>query len=181
MRETSRASRRNQIIVHAVVLAVACIFSYQAITFLLAHGWTISRDDKSLGGMWAVIATIFVFRYSYKDSAKAAFSRTTATFLSFLLCFCYLLIFPFTPHGMAVLIGLGTVLLSLVGRDEDIVTAGITTTVIMVVANLSPVDAWKEPILRLIDTLVGLVVGMVFAWIAATVIGPVPGQSSKDA
>jgi len=46
------------------------------------------------------------------------------------------------------------------GRREDIVTTGITTTVVMVVAAMSPHDAWQQPLLRVVDTLVGIAVGI---------------------
>ena len=52
------------------------------VTWLLSRLYFISRDDDLLGGMWAVIATIFVNRASYQQSWTAAVSRTTATFLS---------------------------------------------------------------------------------------------------
>jgi uncharacterized membrane protein YgaE (UPF0421/DUF939 family) len=39
----------------------------------------------------------------------------------------------------------------------------------MVVAALSPHEAWRQPILRMIDTLIGIGVGIVFAIIAVKV------------
>jgi uncharacterized membrane protein YccC len=65
---------------------------------------------------------------------------------------------------MAALIGIGAVVMSLLGRLDDIITTGITTTVVMVVAAMSPSHAWLQPILRMIDTVVGVVVGLVGAW-----------------
>ena len=62
----------------AMVLAIACMISF----------W--------LKGMWAVVATIFVFRYGCTESLGAALSRMSATEVSFALCFVYLLILPFT-------------------------------------------------------------------------------------
>jgi Major Facilitator Superfamily len=53
---------------------------------------------------------------------------------------------------MVLLIGVGAVLVTLTGHPEDVVTTGITTTVVMVLAALSPHDAWQQPILRLADT-----------------------------
>jgi len=150
---------------HGVVLAVCCLISYEIITYLLSYAWSVSRDDDLLGGMWAVVATVFVFRHSYEESVGAAISRAYATLLSFALCFLYLLIFPFRPLGMVVLIGIGAVVMSLIGRTESIITTGITTTVVMVVAGLSPQQAWRQPILRLIDTVIGILVGLVGAWI----------------
>ena len=64
------------------------------------------------------------------------------------------------------LIGIGTFLLMVTRRDDLVVTTGITTAVVMVVAALSPHDAWQQPILRSVDTLVGVVVGIAAATFA---------------
>jgi uncharacterized membrane protein YgaE (UPF0421/DUF939 family) len=116
--------------------------------------------------MWAVVATIFVYRYGYQQSVGAALSRVGATSLSFVLCFIYLLFLPFHLWGMAMLIGVGAVAMSLLDRPEDVITTGITTVVVMVVAAMSPDHAWKQPILRVLDTTVGVGVGVVGAWIS---------------
>jgi uncharacterized membrane protein YccC len=94
-------------------------------------------------------------------------ARLIATCVSFALCLPYLWIFPFTPVGMAALLGIGTVVMTLLGRRDDIVTTAITTTVVMVVAAMSPQDAWHQPLLRLVDTVVGIAVGVTCKWIAS--------------
>jgi hypothetical protein len=53
------------------------------------------------------------------------------------------------------------------GRRDDIVTTGITTTVVMVVAAMSPQDAWHQPLLRLGDTVVGIAIGVACKWIGS--------------
>ena len=153
-------------LLYGLALAVSCVISYWLITHILARTYSISRDDDLLGGMWAVVATLFVHRYSYEQSVRAALSRIAATSVNFALCLVYLLIFPFHLWGMAALIGIGTVALAVIGRPDDTVTTGITTAVIMVVAALSPQNAWRVPILRMVDTVVGAAVG-----IAAALIG----------
>jgi hypothetical protein len=65
-----------------------------------------------------------------------------------------------------VAIGIGTLILALIERSEDIVSAGATTAVVMVVAALTPHDAWQEPIFRAADTGVGIAV-----WLGAASIG----------
>jgi uncharacterized membrane protein YccC len=147
-----------------VLLAAASLVSYALITQLLARAYSVSREDDLLGGMWAVIATVFVYRESYQKSMRAALSRMSATVLSFALCLVYLLILPFHPVGMAALIGIGAVILILVDRAEDVITAGITTAVVMVVAGIAPQHAWTQPILRLVDTNIGMAVGIAAAW-----------------
>jgi uncharacterized membrane protein YgaE (UPF0421/DUF939 family) len=154
-------------VVHGVMLSVLFVISYWLITHILAHAFSVSHEDDLLGGMWAVVATIFVYRYGRDQSVNAALSRMTATLLSFLLCFVYLLFFPFEVWGMAALIGIGTVVMLWLRRPDDVVTTGITTTVVMVAAALSPEQAWKQPVLRVIDTLVGAGVGIIGALITS--------------
>ena len=159
-------AQKGSAVLHAIALSILCVISYWLITHLLAHVFPVSRDDDLLGGMWAVVATIFVYRYSYEQSTGAALSRMAATSLSFALCFIYLLFFPSQVWGMAALIGIGAVAMSVLDRPDDVITTGITTAVVMVVAAISPDHAWKQPILRLLDTIVGVSVG-----IAGTLIG----------
>ena len=145
-------------------LALATLVSYKLATRILTSAIS-SRDDQLLGGMWSVAATVFVTRECYKDSVSAALSRTAATMLSFVLCLGYLLLLPFSPWGMAILIATGVVILIELDRPGDVVTASITTAVVMVVAGISPQHAWRQPILRLFDTLIGIAVGITGAWI----------------
>jgi hypothetical protein len=156
---------------HSVGLGISALITYLLVTHVLAPIHSISKDSDLLGGMWAVIATLFVYRESHRESVNAALTRVWATLLSFVLCLIYLLIFSFHPLGLAVLIGLGTFLLMAVGHDELVITASITTAVVMVVAAVSPHDAWQQPILRGIDTAVGIAVG-VAASLTAVRFGP---------
>jgi uncharacterized membrane protein YccC len=144
--------------IYALEMTIACAISY----WITTSGLTAFVDKSSdfLGGMWAVVATVFVFRDTRTNSLSAGFARLIATCVSFALCLLYLLLFPFQVLGMAVLIGVGTVVMMLLGRREDIVTTGITTAVVMVVAAMSPQDAWQQPLLRFIDTVVGIAVGI---------------------
>ena len=145
-------------IIYALEMAIACAISYWIITYGLAP--FVDRASDFLGGMWAVVATVFVFRDTRANSMSAGLARLIATCVSFTLCLLYLLLFPFQPVGMAALIGVGTVVMMLLGRREDIVTTGITTAVVMVVAGMSPRDAWQQPLLRLVDTVIGIAVGI---------------------
>ena len=145
-------------VIYALNMAIACLITYWIITHALSR--FVDEPSDFLGGMWAVAATVFVFRETRLRSLSAGTARLIATCVSFALCLLYLLLFPFTPVGMAVLIAVGTAVMALLGRRDDIVTVGITTVVIMVVAAMSPVDAWQQPVLRLADTMVGIAVGV---------------------
>ena len=152
-------------VVYALNMAIACLITYWIMTHILSR--FVDGPSDFLGGMWAVAATVFVFRETRLRSLSAGFARLIATCVSFTLCLLYLLLFPFTPVGMAVLIAIGTMVMALLGRRDDIVTAGITTVVVMVVAAMSPSDAWQQPLLRLVDTIVGIAVGVACKWVGS--------------
>jgi uncharacterized membrane protein YgaE (UPF0421/DUF939 family) len=151
---------------HGFGLGVSALIAFLLVTHVVAPIHSVSKASELLGGMWAVISVLFVYRESHRESVNAALTRVWATLLSLGLCLIYLLIFSFHPLGLAVLIAIGTFLLMAVGRDELVVTAAITTAVVMVVAAVSPHDAWQQPILRGVDTAVGVAVGVVASSIA---------------
>jgi uncharacterized membrane protein YccC len=159
-------------VVDATVLAVACVITYLLVTSVLSRLYFVSKNDDLLGGLWAVIATIFVIRDSYQHSVSAAVSRMSATTVSFVICLIYLLFLPFHSWALAVLIGISAIVATLIGRPEDAITAAITTAVVMLVAAVTPQHAWQQPILRFVDTVVGVAVGVGAAWIGLRVIRP---------
>jgi uncharacterized membrane protein YccC len=71
----------------------------------------------------------------------------------------------FHPWGLALLIGVGTLVMMLMGQPDDVVTTSITTAFVMVVAALSPHNPWEQPVLRLIDSFVGVAIGLIGAWL----------------
>jgi uncharacterized membrane protein YccC len=167
MREAmSRTSFASGDVVDAVIMSAACLIAY----WLMTTGLTgfVDTPTDFLGGMWAAISTAFVFRETSSTSLLAGMERLIGTFVSFALCLPYLWIFPATPVGMAVLLGIGTMVMVLLKRRNDIITTAITTIVVMVVAAISPRDDWQQPLLRLIDTVVGIGVGVSFRWIGSS-------------
>jgi hypothetical protein len=61
----------------------------------------------------------------------------------------------------------GTIAMLLLGREDDVATTGITTAVVLVLAAMSPEQAWQHPIFRLLDTTVGITVGVACKWYAS--------------
>ena len=152
-------------VVYSLNMAIACLITYWIITYLLSG--LVDQASDFLGGMWAVVAVVFVFRDTRARALSAGLARLIATCVSFTLCLAYLLIFPFTPVGLAAVLGVGTLMMAALGRREDIATTGITTAVIMVVAAMSPQGAWQQPLLRLGDTVVGIALGVTGKWIGS--------------
>jgi uncharacterized membrane protein YccC len=152
-------------VAYSVNMAIACLISYWITTTALSG--LVGRNTDYLGGMWATVATVFVFRDSRKGSVSAGAQRFKATCVSFALCQLYLWIFPFEAVGMAALLGIGTLVMMKLGRREDILTTAITTAVVMVVAAMDTRQARLQPLLRLLDTVVGIAIGMGVKWVAS--------------
>ena len=60
---------------------------------------------------------------------------------------------------MALVLAAGAIVLVLFHHRDDIMTTAITTIVTMVASVLNPAEALSQPVLRLIDTVVGIAVG----------------------
>src|SRR5260370_11355247 len=164
-------------VIYALNMAIACLITYWIMTHTLSR--FVDESSDFLGGMWAVVATVFVFRETRLGSLSAGIARLIATCVSFALCLLYLSLFPFTPVGMAALIAIGTLVMALLGRREDIVTAGIKTAVVMVVAAISPADAGQQTLLRLADTMVGIAVGVACKWVGSFLFYQLFGEQAQ--
>ena len=152
-------------IVYSIAMALACIISYTVMTEILNAA--VEGHADLVGGMWAAVSTAFVFRDSRQHSWSAGVSRLIATSVSFALCLPYLWFVPPNVAGMAILLAVGTLVMVLLDRREDIIATAVTTIVVMVVALQRPADAWEEPLLRLFDTVVGVAIGVGGKWIAS--------------
>jgi len=130
------------------VLAVASLVTYALVTHVLSRIYFLSPADDLIGGLWAVLATIFL---------------------------------PFEEWALAVLIGASALAVTLLGRPGDVITAAITTAVVMVASAVSPQHAWQQPVLRFADTVIGVAVGVAAAWVGLRLTGPMrQRQAIKD-
>ncbi|HXB49807.1 MAG TPA: FUSC family protein [Streptosporangiaceae bacterium] len=161
----------REAVLDSALLAVASLASYWLVADLLSGIHTGSRTEHIIGGLWAAIATIFVSKSSYQQSVAAAVSRVAGTLVSFALCFVYLVFLPVHLWAFALLIGVSALAPTLAGRPADAATAAITTAVLLALAALDPHHAWLQPILRLGDTVVGVIVGVAAARVGRKLTG----------
>jgi uncharacterized membrane protein YccC len=164
-------------IAYSVTMALACLLSYAVMTGLL--NVAVEGHADMISGIWAAVSTAFVFRDSRQHSLSAGAGRLIATGVSFALCLPYLWLFPPNLSGMAILLALGTLVIMLLERREDIITTAVTTIVVMVVALKNPVDAWQQPLLRLLDTAVGVAIGVAGKWMASLAFYKARGEPVK--
>jgi len=169
----------RQAVLDSALLAVASLVSYWLIADVLSRLSAVGRTQAIIGGLWAAIATIFVSKSSYEQSVAAAVSRVAGTLVSFVVCFLYLIFLPVHLWAFALLIGVSALAPTLAGRPADAPTAAITTAVLLAIAVLDPHHAWLQPILRLADTVVGVIVGIAAAWLGRRLIGQPDAKVKK--
>src|SRR5215467_9552383 len=132
-------------IAYAVDMSIACLITYWVVAFFLPN--LAGRPSTSVGILWAVISTVFVYKDTRSHSLAAGISRLVATLISLLLCLTYLSLFPTTSFSMAVLIAIGTLIAMSLGWHDDIGLTAITAAVVMIVAATEPQNAWLQPLL----------------------------------
>ena len=74
---------------------------------------------------------------------------------------------------MAVLIAIGTLIAMSLGRRDDIGLTAITTAVFMIVAASEPQNAWVQPLLRFVDTMIGIKVGVACKWATSFILNKI--------
>src|SRR5712675_1827447 len=56
-------------VIHALNMAIACLITYWIVTHILSR--LVDEPSDLLGGMWAVAATVFVFRETRRQSLRS--------------------------------------------------------------------------------------------------------------
>jgi uncharacterized membrane protein YgaE (UPF0421/DUF939 family) len=164
-------------VVFSVSMALACLLTYCSMTWVFPR--LVGSNSESVSVTWAVISTVFVFGSSRVHSLTAGKDRLLATGASFILCLSYLMLFPFAAVGLAGLLIVGSLLMIALGQRDQIGLTAITTVVVLVVAADKDHNAWQEPFLRLLDTLIGVTIGLACRWILSSMYS-VSQQSGFD-
>jgi uncharacterized membrane protein YccC len=165
-------------IAYAVDMALACLITYWIMSAVFSH-FNYGPSSQVVGRLWAIVATVYVFRETRVKSLSASVGRMIATGVSFVLSLVYLLLLPFTPLGLVAVLACGTLIMMVLGRREEVGLTAVTTAVIMLVAAVDPHDAWRQPLLRLMDTLIGIAVGVACKWVASFVFFKLIGEDVR--
>jgi uncharacterized membrane protein YccC len=156
--------------IYSIALGLSALACYWLAAHVINPIHKVSATGDTIGALWATISTIFVYRHSYDESESAALSRIAGTLVSFVLCLVYLLLFPFHLWAIAVLIAIGAFVLALAGRPQDTMPASLATVVVLVIASIDRHDAWQQPIMRLLDTVLGVAIGLAAVWISVRLL-----------
>jgi hypothetical protein len=164
-------------VAYAVNIGIASLITYYLMAVVVPL--LTNQPAEPVGILWAVISTVFVFRDTRAHSLSAGISRLIATSVSFALCLVYLLLFPADPIALIVLMIIGTLLMMAFGRRDDIGLTAITTAVVLIVAMSQPEAAWHQPLLRLMNTVAGVGVGVGCKWAASFLFYRIAGDAVR--
>jgi len=164
-------------VAYAVNLTIACLVTYWVMAFALPH--SIGWPSTPVGVLWAVISTVFVYKDTRANSLSAGITRLTTTFASCALCLIYLWLLPPSIIGMAALIMIGVLTMIFIGRPGETNLTAITIAVIMIVAASDPQQARLQPLLRLVDTVFGVALGVACKWVGSFVFYRLFGEEVR--
>jgi uncharacterized membrane protein YccC len=162
---------------YAVNLAIVALITYALISSITPL--LVNRPAEPIGILWAVISAVFVVKDTREHSLSAGISRLVSTCVSAALCLVYLLFLPANRLGMAILISIGTLLMMLAGRRDEINLVAIATAVILIVATENPLTAWQQPLLRLADSAAGVAVGIACKCITSFLFFQIIGREAR--
>lgn len=168
-------------LIYSAALGLSALACYWFALHVVNPIHRVTATGDTIGALWAAISTVFVYRHSYDESESAALSRVAGTSVSFVLCLIYLALFPFHLWAIAVLIAIGAFVLAIAGRPQDTMPASLATLVVLVIASIDPHNAWQQPIMRLLDTIVGVLVGLGAVWVSVRLMQRVLSPAEPEA
>src|SRR5262249_35913970 len=133
-------------------------------------GWCIVGDDFNC---------LRLQRYAYSQSVCGNVATYCDICRICLVSDLSLSLLPATLIGMGALITAGVLMMTIIGRPDETGLTAITIAVIMIVAANNPQEAWLQPLLRLVDTLIGISIGVACKWIASFVIYRTIGEEMR--
>jgi uncharacterized membrane protein YccC len=126
--------------------------------YLVGYYFTASfhARSSSIGGLWSLVSGIVVLQATSRDTWKSAVLRVLGTLIGAMLSGFYLYLFPFSPVGMAVSVGLTVLLCQMVGVPHHDRLAAITVALVMVISSgNSELSPFANAALRFIESVIG--------------------------
>jgi uncharacterized membrane protein YccC len=119
----------------AVQNAVVCLLAYLGGLHFTRffHG-----SESVMGALWSVISGFVVLQATRRQTLTSAGLRVLGTLIGAGTSAAYLSVLPFSPLGMAAVIGVTVLLCQCFGAPDHARLAAITVAVIMVVSRLNP-------------------------------------------
>ncbi|RXE57120.1 hypothetical protein ABH15_03065 [Methanoculleus taiwanensis] len=110
------------------------------IAYLGAYSFTnlVHGSYASIGGLWAMISGMVVLQATMDATESTAGRRVFGSLVGAVLSAAYLLVFPFSPVGMALSIGITVLICQAFQVPDHARLAAITVGAIMIFSDLNP-------------------------------------------
>lgn len=156
----------------AVQYALVAFLSYVA-----ASNVTIAMEGTAdlalIGSLWAMISGIVVMQETRKTTLDSAWLRILGSLAGAIISAIYLVFLPFSPLGMAILIGVTVLICQGIGIPGHARLAALTVGVVMVVSGMNPeISPLVNAATRFIEVIIGSVVAVAVVWIWPYVTRP---------
>lgn len=143
-----------------IALGVAIAYTAAMETTGLIH-----PNSAPFGALWAAISSIVVLQPELAATASAARLRFWGTVVGAAIAGGYLMIFPFSPAGLALCVGIAVTCAHLLNQNDGGRLAAITVTVIMLLGAMNP---GQHPMvsagLRLFEACLGAAAAILVTW-----------------
>jgi uncharacterized membrane protein YccC len=151
-------------------IAIAALVAY-----LIGFRFTSLFPDylPRIGGLWSALSAVVVTQLSRQEAASSASLRILGSAIGALTSGFYLVLHPFDPFGMALVIFVTVLICSAFNVPSHARLAAITVIVVMVTASLDPkLNPLLNALLRFLESCIGTGVALVTVWLW-------PGTPSK--
>jgi hypothetical protein len=151
-------------------IAIAALVAY-----LIGFRFTSLFPDylPRIGGLWSALSAVVVTQTSRQEAASSASLRILGSAIGALTSGLYLVLHPFDPFGMALVIFVTVLICSAFNVSSHARLAAITVIVVMVTASLDPkLNPLLNALLRFLESCIGTGVALLAVWLW-------PGTPSK--
>jgi uncharacterized membrane protein YgaE (UPF0421/DUF939 family) len=114
-----------------------------------------------VGPLWAVIVGIVVIQPTGKSTVQRAGFQVLGGLVGTIVSLVYLIILPFSPVLMAIVVGLAVLLCCALNRPEYSAPAALTVAVILIFSHINPdLSPFMNAGLRFSEVLIGTLVAI---------------------
>jgi uncharacterized membrane protein YccC len=140
------------------------------LAFVIAEQITVimqgTADLAPVGALWAMISGIIVMQETRKSTLDSAWLRILGSFAGAVISAAYLVFLPFSPLGMAVLIGITVLICQALGAPGHARLASLTVAVVMVISSVNPeISPVLNAATRFVEVIIGSVIAVAIVWV----------------
>jgi uncharacterized membrane protein YccC len=149
----------------AVQYALVSLLAY-VIASYASFSMQRTADLALIGALWAMISGIVVMQETRKSTLNSAWLRILGSLAGAIISAIYLSFLPFSPVGMAVLIGVTVLVCQGFGIPGHARLASLTVAVVMVVSAINPeISPLVNAAARFIEVIIGSLVAVAVVWV----------------